>query len=311
MTLQEFYSEWCSDDLYVNAHTSGSTGKPKAIQLLKSDMRASAKATNEFFNVKDGDNLVCPLSLDYIAGKMMVVRAELADANLVLQTPSNQLNISCDTKLLAIVPSQVESLLSRPDLYCKIKNIIIGGAPLSDELRKRLASAGLNAYETYGMTETCSHVALRHISQYCFTAIPGATFDVDSRGCLIVNVPYMSVGRVITNDVVELVGTTSFKWLGRYDNVINSGGIKIYPETLERQIVQIIGDKYIFFIGSLPHPVWGEEIVMYIESTQEVADAVYSKLRDVLDHKLLPKKIIAVKEILRTPNGKLKRQIIG
>jgi O-succinylbenzoic acid--CoA ligase len=308
---KDFYAEWMSDADCVVAHTSGSTGKPKEIHLPKSDMIASARATNAFFGIGRGSVLVCPLSLDYIAAKMMAVRSIIADARLVMMPPSNTLTIDGEVDLLAIVPSQVDSLLAQPHLAKAIHNIIIGGAPLSDERRKQLIAAGFNAYETYGMTETCSHVALKHIRDNAFTAIAGVTFATDSRGCLVVNVPHMSINQVVTNDVVELHGSSSFTWLGRYDNVINTGGIKVHPEVLEREIADIIGDDCIFFVTGEPHPKWGQQVVMAIVTNAANIPQIEAKLAQKLDHRVMPKKIIAVDGVKRTANGKIIRQILG
>lgn len=310
-TYKDFQKEWLSDSKYMVAHTSGSTGTPKEIHLQKDDMIASAKATNEFFNIRSGDNLVCPLSLNYIAAKMMAVRAIIADANLILQKPSNDLCVNEPAKLLAIVPSQVDSLLAQPTLTDTIENIIIGGAPLSMEKREALISVGFNAYETYGMTETCSHVALKHIKDDCFTAIGNTTFELDNRGCLVINIPHLLTNRVVTNDVVTLHDERTFSWLGRIDNVINSGGIKIHPELLEKKISEIIGDRYPFYIAGMPSDKWGQEVVLVIEAEQEVADDFLRKISESMDHKFIPKKIIAVRKIQRTPNGKIIRQIVG
>ncbi len=310
-SYNDFLNEWQSNCDYMIAHTSGSTGAPKEIRLLKSDMIASAKATNDFFDVRSGDNLVCPLSLNYIAAKMMAVRAIVADANLILIRPSNDLNINCNAKILAIVPSQVDSLIAQPQLKTLIENVIIGGAPLVDEKRQELITLGYNAFETYGMTETCSHVALRHITEDSFSAVENITFDVDNRDCLIVNVPHMSIKRVVTNDVVKLYDNKTFTWLGRYDNVINSGGIKIHPEVLEKQITEIIGSTYAFYIAGAPHPKWGQQVILIIEANQDTANQIMSELAIHLDHKYLPKKVIAVRKIQRTSNGKIIRQILG
>jgi O-succinylbenzoic acid--CoA ligase len=310
-SYNDFLNEWQSNGDYMIAHTSGSTGAPKEIRLLKSDMIASAKATNDFFGVRSGDNLVCPLSLNYIAAKMMAVRAIVADANLILIRPSNDLNFNCNAKILAIVPSQVDSLIAQPQLKTLIENVIIGGAPLVDEKRQELITLGYNAFETYGMTETCSHVALKHITEDSFSAVENITFDVDNRDCLIVNVPHMSIKRVITNDVVKLYDNKTFTWLGRYDNVINSGGIKIHPEVLEKQIAEILGSKYTFYIAGAPHPKWGQQVILIIEANQDTANQIMSELAIHLDHKYLPKKVIAVRKIQRTSNGKIIRQILG
>jgi O-succinylbenzoic acid--CoA ligase len=307
----EFYSQWQSELEYIIAHTSGSTGIPKEIRLQKCDMIASALATNKFFKINESDTLVCPLSLDYIAAKMMVVRALESNAKLILLKPSNNLSLNYECKLLSIVPSQVDSLVAHPQMSALINNVIIGGAPLSEKRRSALISCGYNAYETYGMTETCSHVALKHLKDDRFTALPGVTFTTDDRDCLVINIPYMSVKQIITNDVVKLVNKSSFIWLGRYDNVINTGGVKVHPEILEREISNIIGDKYIFYITSEQNSKWGQTVVMVIKAKRNEIEPIRVALLNNLDHKIMPKKIIAVEDVKRTSNGKIIRQILG
>lgn len=309
-SLNDFATEWRSECDYIVAHTSGSTGTPKEIRLLKSDMKVSALATNKRFDINRQSTIAAPLSVNYIAGKMMWVRADVAGCKLLELPVSNEVKVTCDIDLLAIVPSQVESLLSQKEAPGRIKNLIVGGAPLDKNLRRRLIDNGYNAFMTYGMTETCSHVALSKISDgdNYFEAMPGISFDVDKRGCLVINAPHYSFKQLVTNDIVKLINSTTFEWIGRYDNIINSGGIKISPELLENQIKEIIDNDF-YIVGS-PDDTWGQVAVMVFEGKAVESEAIYKLLRSKLDHRLCPKQVIAVDCLPRTSNGKIQRKSI-
>ena len=306
-TVEDFLKEWLSDCDYIAAHTSGSTGAPKEIKLLKDDMRASARATNERFKIDSHSVIAYPLSTDYIAGKMMEVRAMEAGCRIIRMSVSNYVEISSDIDLLAVVPSQVESLLQDKYLAKKVRNIIIGGAPLCDDLATRLYYSGANAFATYGMTETCSHVALAKITdgEKIFEAMPGISFEKDQRDCLVINAPSFSFKKIITNDIVELIDDRKFKWLGRFDNVINSGGIKIYPETLEKEIQKWIDKE--FYITGCKDDKWGEVPVMVFVGDKEEEQDIFKLLRSKIDHRKCPARVCAVKDLPRTANGKIIR----
>ena len=212
MTVDDFLAEWHNADDFITAHTSGSTGTPKVIHLLKSDMLASARATNARFGIGARSRGLLCLSPDYIAGKMMIVRALDAD---------------------------------HPDRLARLATIIGGGGPVSPELENKLADLNANAYSTYGMTETCSHIAVRRIGiDRHYTTLAPTTVSADSRGCLVARMPHLSVGEVTTNDIVDILSATEFRWRGRIDNAINSGGVKIIPEELEREIADLLDVRY-------------------------------------------------------------------
>lgn len=310
-SLNDFASQWLSDSDYIVAHTSGSTGKPKEILLPKADMRVSARATIERFSINSASIIGAPLSINYIAGKMMWVRAHEAGCKLLDMPVSNEVTVNCDIDLLAIVPSQVESILSQADAPRRIKNLIIGGAPLNDSLRRELTAKGFNAFMTYGMTETCSHVALSKVSDgdNLFKAMPGISFSSDSRGCLVINAPQYSFKQLVTNDIVNLVSPTSFIWIGRHDNIINSGGIKISPEQLENSIKKFINKD--FYIVGEPDDKWGQVAVMVFEGHRDEETEILQSMRENLDHRLCPKKAIAVDKLPKTSNGKIQRKTIG
>ncbi|MBD5349795.1 MAG: AMP-binding protein [Bacteroides sp.] len=306
--VMHFVDEWKSDSPYMQAHTSGSTGTPKEIKLLKSDMITSAKMTCEFLNISGGGLMALVLSPGYIAGKMMIVRSMVTDSALWVEKPSNRpllnYNLTDDIDLLAVVPSQLDYLLS-DEVVRKVKNLLIGGSPLSAEMESRLMASGVNGYVTYGMTETCSHVSLRRLGEEFYSAMPGVRFGLDSRGCLTIECPHLSIGSVVTNDVVELRDDTHFRWLGRYDNVINSGGIKLFPEEIETRISRIVGDLS-YYLCSRNSKRWGEELVMVVEGSRNL-QRLYESLSANLEAIMRPKAIISVGELPRTFSGKIKR----
>lgn len=302
-----FASEWndAGKD-FVVAHTSGSTGTPKEIRLSKNDMVTSARATNRFFGIGSGSLLHLPLSPSYIAGKMMIVRASEADCVLMAEKPSSTPLADYagrDITLSAVVPSQIPGLLNGKG-WRKIDNLIIGGAPLSAATERKLQELGVPAYATYGMTETCSHVALRKLGSELFMALPGISFSLDERGCLVIDAPQFSFKRVVTNDLAELDGAEAFRWLGRYDNVINSGGIKIIPEVIEERIAPLMGEVP-FYISSRESERWGREVVLIVEG--ETSPVSIAQLKDQLGV-ICPKEIICEPKFDRTSSSKIIRR---
>ena len=319
----DFLEEYCNSNDYVVAHTSGSTGAPKLIKLLKSDMRASARLTNDFFGINGNSVLYLPLSPTYIAGKMMIVRAIESGAAIYEEAPSNMPLADYSGSyidLIAVVPSQLGFMVNTPGVLDKIGAMIIGGGQLSERVERWLADRGMNAYKTYGMTETCSHVALSKISAReiePYAAIGDITFECDNRGCLVINAPHLSVSRYVTNDVVKLTDDRHFFWLGRIDNVINTGGIKVFPEEIEKRLAGLIPHSR-FFVTSRPSDKWGEEVVLAIEyptmpegeiKEGDIKAAFVEEMKKVLPAHAVPRRYIAVGKFKETSSGKIIRKI--
>lgn len=305
-----FINQWVNDSDYIIAHTSGSTGKPKEIKLLKSDMIISAKSTCDFFKISHESNMVLPLSPDYIAGKMMIVRAIVSGSQLWIESPSNNPLVQDYgyIDLMPIVPSQIDAVI-QSKYVSKINNLIIGGAAIPAGIEIKIPKH-INAYATYGMTETCSHVALRKIgdTQNVYFALPDIEFNIDNRGCLTVNSNNRSFGSLQTNDVVDLIDTSKFKWIGRYDNVINTGGVKVFPEEIERKINNII--KQPFYIIGCDNNKWGSCVILYIEGENIMIDNIKKELTKILDKFSMPKEIRVVSSFEKTSSGKIKRVLL-
>lgn len=314
-----FMQEWYNENEFVTGHTSGSTGTPKEIKLLKKDMVASARITNDFFRIESGDNLLLCLSPSYIAGKMMIVRALLANARLAAVKPSSLPVIpeSHPVKLAAMVPMQVEMLLNSPDtrpLLSGIKQLIIGGAPVSTKLALTLQGVATACFATYGMTETVSHIALKRLNgkeaSDAYFALGGVEFETDERDCLVILTPHLSQQRFTTNDIVKLNDSRHFEWIGRYDNVINSGGVKLSPEIIEKKLSDIIPER--FFITSEPDERLGEKIVLVIEREQP-REEEFNTLKQEITRRLsrfeIPRSICFREKFKETYSGKVIRKL--
>ncbi len=313
MTYQEFIKEWRSpDSSTVAAHTSGSTGKPKPIRLAKTDMLVSARATNSFFGVKAGDLLAIPLAADYIAGKMMAVRALDSGARLHSETPSRSpltsLPAEAVVKIAAIVPQQIHGLA---EARCPIENVIVGGGPVSpeDEAFALHSRPETLWWATYGMTETCSHVALRRFGTPHYKAVPGVTFSVTRDNRLIVSHDSTTWSPVVTNDIVELIDPTTFIFRGRADNAIISGGIKIHPEEVERLIAPAMEGRR-FYVASRASAEWGSEVALIIEGPEDddCAARLLAAAAELAGSVRRPRSVIWLPAFPQTSSGKIIRQ---
>ncbi len=313
--LIAFIDEWLNEKDYVVVNTSGSTGSPKPIRLKKKAMLISAQMTSNFFDLQDGYNALLCLPMDYVAGKMMIVRAIYSGVNLLVVPPSSNpfKNIKHNIYFAAITPYQlVKSFNSL--MKNKVENIIVGGAPVTKEVSEKTQILKSKVYETYGMTETCSHIALRRVNgnnvTNAFKTLDNVKLELDKRGCLKIQVPGITNEMIVTNDVVEIIDEKHFVWLGRYDHVINSGGIKIFPEQVEKKISKII--ELPFFISSQPDELLGEKVVLVLEgNTLNPGEEkeLYKQLQNNLSRFELPKKILFKQKFIRTDTGKIKRII--
>lgn len=311
-----FVKTWNSKDDYITVSTSGSTGLPKKIKILKSRMRASAHATVKFFDLRAGQTILMALSADYIAGKMLIIRAIENNLKLIIAPlTSNPLNIELNHKIhfSAFVPLQVQTILEHKTSklnYELIDQVIIGGGEINQLLEKKISELKNSNFATFGMTETISHIALRNITKQenHYTALPNVDFKVNSNDCLIINAPLInSEVDLQTNDIVELLNNKQFIWKGRADFIINSGGIKLNPEVLERKIESLIPNNRFYFKGEKDN-LLGEKLILKIEHSSPIN---LQDLEKLLKQKLskieLPKSIVLVNKFSETKTGKIIR----
>lgn len=307
-----FVKKWLSENPDMILQTSGSTGEPKTMRVQKDQMLASAAMTAEYFGFKEGQKTLLCLPIRYIAGKMMVVRAMLSELNLICVAPSgNPLAVLPEETIIdfaPLLPIQLDSVESAPGF----KKILLGGAPVAPRLEGKLQSFSARIFHGYGMTETLSHVALRRVNgpdkSEVYEALKGIAFEQDNRDCLVIQVPFLTQP-VVTNDVVELLSSTSFTWRGRADFVVNSGGVKLFPEEIERKIGESLSLP--FFVAGIPDERFGERLCLFIESTplrEDKLDDLNNLLHQRLDTLERPRKIIFVPVFERTDTGKVDRK---
>ena len=311
MSLEEFLAEWNNDSPYVHVQTSGSTGTPKPMLVEKQRMLNSARITCDFLGLREGDTALLCMSLDYIAGKMMVVRSIERGLKLISVPPSGHpLNIKHSRiDFAAMVPMQVYNSLQVPEECERLKQIrhlIIGGGAIDDALAAVLKTFPNHVWSTYGMTETLSHIALRRLngpdaSDY-YTPFSSVKVSLSDDGCLIIDAPLVCAERLVTNDIAELSGDR-FRILGRKDNVICSGGIKIQIETVERQLRPHL--QVPFLITKRPDAKFGEAVVLLTEGAVDEARAVCEHILPKYHH---PRIYLHVDQIPLTETGKPARQ---
>lgn len=308
-SLVDFLKEWWNDSPTLTVQTSGSTGKPKQMQVEKERMMASAQLTCSFLNLHPGDSALLCMSLDYIAGKMMVVRALVAGLDLHLITPSGHPLQGLDQPFTfaAMVPLQVVNSLSVPSearCFKQIEQIIIGGSAIDRQLEDRLKHLPNAIYSSYGMTETLSHIALRRMSgveaSRSYIPFEQVTVSLSEEGTLVIDAPLVSPIRLVTNDIAEIAKDGSFRILGRRDHVIISGGLKIQIEEVEQLLSPLMEGA--FAVTSMPDEKFGEALVLV--TTSPINEEA---LAHALPPYYLPKKYIQRKTLPLLPNGKLDR----
>jgi len=297
----------------MSLETSGSTSESKTIRLAKSDMRTSALKTQAYFGYHSGDSALLCLPVKYIGGMMMLVRAIVSELRLIIVAPTLDPLSSIDEQVdfLPMTSAQMlNSLTNSLPQINQVKNILLGGGPVSRSLLNQLQDIEAACFHSFGMTETISHVAIRQLNHDgqsdIFHAIEGVQFSVDEDNCIIISGDHLRED-IYTNDVVELMDEVSFIWKGRKDNVINSGGIKLYPELIEPKLSEIIA--YPYFISSIEDARFGRVVSLFIECDSK---SDFTKLYDSLSLHLsqyeMPKKIYKVSKFVMTATGKIQRQ---
>ncbi|MGL5113554.1 MAG: AMP-binding protein [Flavobacterium sp.] len=301
-SLGDFLIDWFDNKSFIEMQTSGTTGAPKLIKIEKDAMVSSALATGDFFDLQPGNRVLHCLPVDYVAGKMMFVRSFILGLDMDFVAPSSNPLQYNDQKydFTAMVPLQAKNSIEK---LKNIKKIIIGGVKIHKSLEEKLVKLPNKIYETYGMTETITHIAAKRVGEKAFKTLPNVTVSLDENSALVVHAPLLNALPIVTNDIAELVSATEFVWLGRLDNIINSGGIKLMPEKIEEKLSSSIARRY--FISGQPDAVLGEKVILYVEGEpMQIDDAVF----DVLDKYEKPKEIIFVPVFEVTATGKIIRK---
>lgn len=319
VALRDTLRELCTGDGSMVVHTSGTTGPPRHFRVPTRDLIASARLTEQAFGLKAGDRVLGCLPSSFIGGKMMLVRAFVTGLDLRIVEPAGNALEGLGSKerfvFAAMVPLQLHaaSAADRKAVERHFARILLGGGPVSDAQLGGLDVLRTPVQLSYGSTETLTHVAVRDLNgphrAPHFTALDDITFTLDARECLVVRTPHLSVKEHVTNDLVELIDGTRFRWLGRADHVILSGGLKIHPEQLEARTASVI--PYPHFFTATPNERLGQAVMLVVGSERpaaEVVAEVTELLQGRLDDHERPRRIQVVKHIPHTPSGKIIRQ---
>lgn len=310
--LFNFLKEWFDDKPFIHVNTSGTTGAPKTLKANKKAMMSSALMTCRALDLKLGDTALLCMSLKYIGAKMMVIRSIAAGLNLIVKKASGNplCELNCKINFMAIVPLQAYNLLKTKEgkkALTQIDKIIIGGGAIDQNLEQELRQLPNNIYSTYGMTETLSHIALRRVSgskaSSRYMPLPSVQTGISKNQTLTIFVPGITQQQITTNDIAEIHQDGTFKILGRKDNTINTGGIKIQPEQLESKLTEIIDTP--FAITSIPDPKLGEAITLIAE--KKPTRDMLNRIKATLGRYENPVHILTVEKIPATENGKIDR----
>lgn len=319
--LFSFIRDWISGVTIVKQFTSGSTGTPKEIERSRHQLQQSAMRTIAALGLQAGDTALICLDAQYIAGKMMLVRALEGNMKIIavdpVSNPLTKTEPATPISFVALVPLQLQEILNDTESVKKLnhlKAVIVGGGALSDSLLQSIKKLTCPVFATYGMTETVSHIALQRLngseaSDY-FTTLPGIHINLDARGCLTIQMPEFPEP-IVTNDLVDLLSPTTFRWVGRIDHVINSGGFKISPEQIEKNIEITFNTLQIerpFFVCGIPDERLGQKLILAIEGFPVYREKkILPALTAHLHPYEVPKKIMWVREFIRTETGKINR----
>lgn len=319
----DFCHDWLNGKETFTLHTSGSTGVPKEISVTRAQLKASANLTIAALSLRRNQTALVCLDTRYIAGVMMLVRSLEAGMNMILVEPcSNSLEkVTSEIQIdfTALVPLQVETILhsSQREYLSQIKAVLVGGAALNKKIIHELQSLHCQCYATYGMTETLSHIALQKINgvdaKDYFTALPGIELQQDERDCLVIKAPHLHADPIITNDIVELIAPNQFRWVGRADNVINTGGVKVVPEKIEIVIQSLFDDFKItkrFFVAGINDEILGYAVALFIEGdnlSNEIETKIKERLKQTLSRFELPRSVHYIKQFVMTATSKVNK----
>ena len=318
-SFSSFVMQWYTGTETLEVTTSGTTGEPKSWRFSREAMRKSARITGEFFGFEKGKSVVLCLSCRYIAGIMMVVRAAEYQMNLIalppVLSPLKALDTAQTADFVAMVPAQVYESLQEEETRQKLKTIatlLIGGAPLDEKLENEIQKIHTNAWCSYGMTETLTHAGLRKIGddspRHVYAPLPGFRFAINTDGCLVIDTPYFPEP-VVTRDRGTLLEGGQFRWTGRADFVINSGGVKIFPDLLETKLSAFF--PLPCFVTSFPDEAKGEIPVLVVQSVEKPGEEVLLEWMELLRRHLpaasCPIRILTVPAFIYTGSGKIDR----
>ena len=301
LIVVDMIRDWMNGEPLFTFHTSGSTGVPKPIIIPREKIAFSVRATMNFLDPERRfrSSLLC-INPHFIGGAMVVFRALVHEMDLTIISPSADLDSRLkDTNydLVSMVPLQAQKL--SVGTLNNFHAIIIGGGQMPAIEGKTTAKV----YSSFGMTETVSHFAFKELNKPYFRVLDGTEIAVNKSGNLKVKNFITDDKWLETNDMISLISSNEFLWIGRSDFVINTGGIKVNPESVEKKL----SDQFEgvgFFISSLPDKVLENSVVLMVEGQDLSFEPDFSMLEK--HHR--PKGIVFLDRFERTASEKIDRK---
>lgn len=315
-----FIDAWMDGQKSYSFQTSGSTGDPKPITFRRDQLAASARLSAQSLGLTPGMNALVCLDPRFVAGAMMLVRCMENSMDIIVQRPSSRPFAACKERVdfVALVPYQVSLLMEEKSTALDQPMIvIIGGAPLRESIVDQLRALAATCYATYGMTETLTHIALRRLNgpgkQDGFHVLPGVRVSLNEQGCLVIYAPHID-SPVVTHDLAEWSSGDSFRILGRTDEVINSGGVKVHPRSIEAVIDRAVeeqGYRFRFFVAGKSDTQLGERVCLFIEGpplATPAEEAMLGHINQWLSPYERPRQVVYVAKFDETSTQKIDRQ---
>lgn len=246
--------------------------------------------------------------------KMVVIRALVAGLDLLPVTPSGHplKDLTKAPVFAAMIPMQVYNSLQVPEekaILQQIRHLIIGGGPIDSQLNAALKDFPHAVWSTYGMTETLSHIALRRLNgpeaSDWYTPFESIQIRLSKENTLVIYAPEICEKELVTNDIAEINGQNQFRILGRKDNTINTGGVKVQIEQVEAALKEHLSVP--FLITSAPNEKFGEIIVLLAEG--QLPDDIEQTCTHQLPPYWRPKRFVPVFKLPLTETGKPDRAI--
>lgn len=321
----DFVRQWLNGAQEFSLTTSGSTGPPQPVHFRRQQLEASARRTGDYFDLGPGERLLVCLNCEYVGGLMMLVRGLERRMHLTIVEPqANPLALvpaNATFAFASFVPLQLRAVLAdgQAAQLNQMRAILVGGAPVEAGLGHEIEALTVPVYLTYGMTETASHIALRRLNGpqagAAYQVLPGIAVGQDARGCLTVRADVTNEALISTNDLVSLAPDgRSFEWLGRVDFVINSGGVKVPAEKVERVLelaLMELGLNRRAFVAGQPDERLGQQVTAFVEG-EPLPQVQQQQLHELLDQRLgryeVPRQLVFVPEFETTASGKLDRK---
>ena len=337
---------WELGDTLFSLTTSGSTGEPATIEHSRAALQWSAESTlNTWFTHSNQpeDNTpvapiqLCILPLNKAGGFMQLIRSAVwnapiwiapASANPFTESElalikngevipfSPELWNQYKPNILSITPMQLQLALKSEtgqEILKQMHTVLIGGQAMDLQLEKQILEVFPNTrwIHTFGSTETASHFAGRilnhNTAEYTLTA--GSTLNTNESGEIQISNPATGGRRITLHDKIHQTSDTTFIWLERTNLLVNSGGVKIPIEPLEKEIAQLLNWPLTsFYIAGQPHPILGEELTLFTTHSINDMQLIIATL-DQLPKLHQPKKILFISEITISDNGKIVRKI--